>query len=273
MEILEPDWPAPARVRALTTTRLGGVSRGPYASLNLADHVGDEPSQVVRNRALLRECLGLPSEPRWLRQVHGCAVADIGALGPPVAGAAAGTAAADISGAAAPAVAAADASTGASCTADAAMATRAGEVCAVMTADCLPVLLCDRQGTRVAAVHAGWRGLAAGVVEAAVRRLAVPHDELLCWLGPAIGPRAFEVGPEVRALFLAGDASTASAFAPSPQGKWRADLYALARTRLRACGVRRVFGGGWCTHSDGRRFFSFRRDGVTGRMASLIWIL
>lgn len=253
MEFLEPDWPAPARVRALTTTRAGGVSRGPYASLNLADHVGDEPSHVVRNRALLRERLGLPAEPRWLRQVHGCAVADIA-----------------IDAAARSETAAAG---DAECTADAAIATRAGEVCAVMTADCLPLLLCDRQGTRVAAVHAGWRGLAAGVIEAAVGRLAGPQDELLCWLGPAIGPRAFEVGAEVREHFLAGDTAAAAAFAPAPAGKWRADLYALARQRLRGCGVHRVYGGSLCTHTDRRRFFSFRRDGVTGRMASLIWLV
>jgi YfiH family protein len=242
MDWIEPDWPAPAAVRALCTTRSGGVSRGTYASLNLADHVGDEPSHVEQNRALLRAHLGLPADPHWLQQVHGCSVADVSA---------------DARG----------------CQADAAIALRPGEVCAVMTADCLPLLLCDRGGCRVAAVHAGWRGLAEGVIEAAVARLAVSPRDVLCWLGPAIGPQAFEVGAEVRACFLAegGDDAKAS-FRPVPGGKWLADLYSLARMRLRRCGIHGVWGGGLCTYSDRERFFSYRRDGATGRMASLIWI-
>jgi len=169
---IEPDWSAPTRVRALCTTRSGGVSAGPFAGLNLADHVGDEPSLVAQNCALLRKHFALPTEPHWLRQVHGCTVAD--AVRDPR-----------------------------DCRADAVIATCPGEVCAVLTADCLPLLLCDEAGTRVAAVHAGWRGLAAGVIEAAVARLATPPREVLCWLGPAIGPEAFEVGAEVRARFLA----------------------------------------------------------------------
>jgi len=240
---IEPDWPAPPRVRACCTTRSGGVSTGSFAGLNLADHVGDEPSAAARNRALLRARLALPAEPHWLRQVHGCAVADT-------------------------AVDSRDRR------ADAVIAARSGAVCAVLTADCLPLLLCDEAGIRVAAVHAGWRGLAAGVIEATVARLEVPPRRLLCWLGPAIGPGAFEVGAEVRACFLAqGDTTgTQAAFVPAPSGRWLADLYALARERLRACGVARIQGGGLCTYTDPERFFSYRRDGVTGRMASLIWI-
>jgi hypothetical protein len=242
MDWIEPDWSAPSQIRALCTTRSGGISSGSFASLNLADHVGDEPISVARNRALLREHLDLPSEPLWLQQVHGCAVADIS----PTSG---------------------------RCAADAAVAMRAGEVCVVMTADCLPLLLCDAQGTCVAAIHAGWRGLAAGVVEAAVARLGVPPPEVLCWLGPAIGPDAFEIGAEVRACFLdRGGEDTKAAFRPSAAGNWLADLYALARERLRRCGVDRIWGGGLCTYSEPERFFSYRRDGVTGRMASLIWI-
>jgi YfiH family protein len=226
-------------VRGVSTTRRGGVSTGPYADWNLGDHVGDDPGAVARNRALLRERLALPREPRWLRQVHGCAVAE-GAAG--------------------------------ECEADAAVARAPGEVCAVLTADCLPLLLCDRAGTRVGAVHAGWRGLAAGVIEAAVRRLDVPPGELLCWLGPAIGPDAFEVGPEVRERFLAGLGPGAADACRPAAGRWLADLYALARQRLAGLGVTRVWGGDLCTYADPGRFFSYRRDGVTGRMATLVWI-
>jgi YfiH family protein len=239
---IEPDWPAPPGVRAVSTTRLGGVSAGPFRSLNLGDHVGDDPRAVTCNRERLRAALELPEEPRWLAQVHGCDVADAG-RDPP------------------------------GCRADASAAFEAGRVCAVLTADCLPLLMTDRAGTRVAAVHAGWRGLAHGVVEAAVARLAVAPGELLCWLGPAIGPEAFEVGDEVRECFLRtqGDAAT-EAFRPTPEGTWLADLYALARLRLADAGVASVHGGGLCTYGDGERFFSYRRDGVTGRMASLVWI-
>jgi len=242
MRWIEPNWPAPARVRAVSTTRVGGESRGPYASLNLGDHVGDDPAAVTQNRRLLRERLALPAEPHWLRQVHGCAVAGVQLDDP-------------------------------GCEADAAVAFGPGAVCAVLTADCLPLLLCDRAGTRVAAVHAGWRGLAEGVIEAAVVRLAADPGDLLVWLGPAIGPAAFEVGGEVRERFLAtGGAAAAAAFRPDGGGKWLADIYLLARLRLRSVGVDGVFGGGLCTWSDPVRFFSYRRDGATGRMASLIWL-
>ena len=241
MHWIEPAWPAPPQVRALTTTRRGGTSSGAYASLNLAAHVGDRPDCVARNRALLIRQARLPAEPLWLEQVHGCEVVDIGA------GTAGGRA-------------------------DAAIARGAGRVCAVLTADCLPLLLCDRAARAVAAVHAGWRGLAAGVIEAAVARLAVPRQDLLCWLGPAIGPGAFEVGHEVRRRFVRQDAAAASAFRLRDNGRWLADLYALARLRLTTLGIGSVHGGGRCTYSEAQRFFSYRRDGATGRMASLIWI-
>ena len=236
-----PDWPAPPRVRACTSTRSGGHSSAPYAGFNLGDHVGDDPAAVAANRRLLAAELELPAQPRWLRQVHGCAVLDAAAEG-------------------------------ADCTADAVLARGPGRVCAVLTADCLPLLLCDRAGTRVAAVHAGWRGLAAGVIEAAVERLGRPPSELLAWLGPAIGPDAFEVGPEVRAAFVRSDPAAADAFVPVRPGHWLADIYRLARLRLAALGVGLVSGGDYCTVSDPERFYSFRRDGVTGRMASLIWL-
>jgi hypothetical protein len=236
-ELLRPDWPVPGRVHAWITTRRGGVSAGRYASLNLGDHVGDDPAAVARNRTLLAAELGLPAAPLWLRQVHGCgvALAEDGARG---------------------------------CEADATVARGPGRVCAVLTADCLPLLLCDRRGHRVAAVHAGWRGLCDGVIEAALDALGVPGPELLCWLGPAIGPGAFEVGDEVRAAFLARDSGANAAFRPSPQGRWLADLYTLARRRLAARGVGYVGGGCYCTFSDA----SYRRDADTGRMASLIWL-
>ncbi len=240
IEWLTPDWPASASVHAATTTRGGGVSAGAYASLNLGDHVGDAPAAVAENRRRVQAALGLPAAPAWLSQVHGTDVVDAAA--------------------------------GCGCAADAAVADRPGVVCAVLTADCLPLLLCDRAGSRVAAVHAGWRGLLAGVVEATLARLALPGSELLVWLGPAIGPDAFEVGPEVREAFLAVDTAAAAAFRPSPQGRWLADIYLLARQRLARCGVTAVYGGDRCTVHEAQRFYSYRRDGVTGRMASLIWL-
>jgi YfiH family protein len=238
---LVPDWPAPPRVRACTTIRSGGVSEGAYTALNLAEHVGDDIGHVLENRRRLKAALRLPGEPCWLRQVHGTAVVDAFRGGE-------------------------------ACEADAAYAARSGAVCAVLTADCLPLLLCDRGGTRVAAVHAGWRGLLYGVVENAVRALHCPGPELLAWLGPAIGPRAFEVGEEVRAAFLAADPAAAATFVPSPGGRWLADIYGLMRQRLAALHVTAMYGGHWCTVSDAARFYSYRRDGITGRMASLIWL-
>jgi len=240
-DFLWPDWPAPSRVRAVSTTRICGVSQSPYASLNLGDHVGDAPGAVAENRARLRSVLSLPAEPCWLQQVHGnCAVDAAEQTWP--------------------------------CQADAAYTDQPGVVCAVLTADCLPLLLCDRAGTRVAAVHAGWRGLANGVIERALAGFATSGSELMAWLGPAIGPRAFEVGDEVRAEFVAHDAAAASAFQSARAGHWYADLYTLARQRLAACAVTAVYGGDCCTFTDAARFYSYRRDGSTGRMASLIWL-
>jgi len=241
MNWLTPDWPAPANVRAVITTRLGGVSAGPYQSWNLGDHVGDEAHAVARNREILRQSLGLPGQPHWLSQVHGCTVAETATSVPGIE-------------------------------ADAVCARRPGEVCAVLTADCLPLLICDRTGGRVCAVHAGWRGLAAGVIEAALARLERPGPELLVWLGPAIGPAAFEVGDEVYSAFVDQAGEARAAFRPGRTGRWLADLYLLARQRLARQGVGYVGGGEYCTVTDSERFFSYRRDGVTGRMASLIWL-
>jgi YfiH family protein len=244
----EPDWPAPARVRALSTLRKGDTANGqpghvagPYADFNLGTHVGDEPGRVAANRAALRSAL--PAEPLWLSQVHGTRVVNAdGADVPP------------------------------NSEADAAVARKAGVVLAIQTADCLPVLLCDRAGSVVAAAHAGWRGLSAGVIENAVGAMGVPPGDVIAWLGPAIGPRAYEVGADVVEAFTAGDAGAATSFAPKANGKFLADLYALARRRLARLGVASVSGGDACTHAEADRFFSFRRDGRTGRMASLVWL-
>jgi YfiH family protein len=243
---IEPHWPAPANVLALCTTRQGGRSEPPYATFNLAHHVGDSPIAVSANRALLAADLPPGTEVSWLEQVHGTAVIEARAGAPlPVA--------------------------------DAQWSRRRGVACAIMTADCLPVLFCSTAGDVVAAAHAGWRGLLAGVLEATVSAIATPADHVLAWLGPAIGPSAFEVGREVRDAFIdAADPSeghrVAACFTPSAgrEEHWFADLYGLARIRLSALGVTRVYGGEYCTHSDDSRFFSFRRDGQTGRMASLI---
>jgi YfiH family protein len=236
-----PDWTAPARVGSLVTTRRGGLSVGVFASLNLGEHVGDDPAAVAANRELVRRRIA--ARPVWLRQIHGTRVID-----------------------------AADSAEPHPPEADAALARQAGVACAVMTADCLPVLLCDTRGTVVAAAHAGWRGLLAGVIEATVAAMQASGQDLLAWLGPAIGPQAFEVGSEVRAAFVAADPDAAEAFCPSGNGKWLANIYVLAWQRLAKRGITRVFGGGFCTVSETERFYSHRRDGRTGRMASLIWL-
>jgi YfiH family protein len=246
---LRPDWPdLPAGVAALTTLRSGGVSRGAYddgsngGGLNLGVHVGDAIESVRENRALLQAVL--PTLPAWLTQVHGTRVVNAAAV----------TTAEN---------------------ADASIAVGAGAVCAVLTADCLPVLLCDAMGRVVGAAHAGWRGLLNGVLENTVQAMrAEGADRITAWLGPAIGPQRFEVGPEVHAAFVARDARHDTAFKPlavSP-GKYLADIYGLARLALAEAGVDRISGGGFCTVSDAARFYSYRRDGVTGRFASLIWI-
>lgn len=243
-EWLVPDWPAPANVHALMTTRAGGVSLPPYDSFNTASHVGDDPAAVAENRRLLRQWL--PADPLWLNQVHGCNVVSECGDGIPDA--------------------------------DASVAFAANTVRAILTADCLPVLFCDASGSAVAAAHAGWRGLAGGVLEVTVDAMRVPPESIMAWLGAAIGPEAFEVGDEVREIFVAQHPLTAIAFRPALPGtldgaprKWLADLYALARIRLSACGVTQVYGGGFCTFSDSERFYSYRRKPQTGRMASLIW--
>ncbi len=236
-----PDWPAPASVHAVTTTRQGGVSQGAFSSMNPADHVGDDPEAVATNRVRLQQWLALPSGPAWLQQVHGTKVVD--------AASASGTP-----------------------QADAAYTCTPGVVCAVLTADCLPLLLSDRAGECIAAVHAGWRGLVAGVIEQAVQALQRPGADLLAWLGPAISPAAYQVGDEVRDTFMEYDQRAAAAFAAAAGGGWQADLYRLARQRLEDCGVVDVYGGGYCSYSEAERFFSYRRDGVCGRMATLIWL-
>ncbi|MCB1921303.1 MAG: peptidoglycan editing factor PgeF [Candidatus Competibacteraceae bacterium] len=239
--LIIPDWPAPVQVRAVSTTRWGGVSQPPCDSLNLAGHVGDDPLDIAENRRRLARALNLVHEPAWLEQVHGTTVVKAETVSAPVI-------------------------------ADAAWTRELNRPCVVMTADCLPVLLCDRAGTVVAAIHAGWRGLAAGVIDATVVCMKRPPIELLAWLGPAIGPDAFEVGEEVRATFLELDAGNAACFRPSPAGRWLADLYELARQQLRGLGVSAIYGGEFCTFSEPERFFSYRREPRTGRMASLIWL-
>lgn len=236
-----PDWPAPARVRAFATTRAGGVSEGEYGSLNLGEVAGDDPARVRENRRIVGA--HLPSTPRWLAQVHGAAVADLDA--PAQDG---------------------------SAVADAAVTSVPGRVAVVLTADCLPVLLCREDGSRVAAAHAGWRGLAAGVLENAVAALGGEAARTFAWLGPAIGPSAFEVGPEVRHAFVSVDRGAADAFVPGRGDRYMADLYALARRRLARAGVGGISGGGYCTHSERERFFSYRREKRSGRLGAFIWI-
>jgi YfiH family protein len=237
---LPAQWPAPGHIHAGCTTRLGGVSQPPYDSLNLAMHVEDDPESVLVNRRRLSTYLGLPAEPHWLQQVHGCGVStDDRPLE----------------------------------TADACVTQIRGRVCAVMTADCLPLLIADRTGTCVAAVHAGWRGLASQAISQTIDKMPVAASELLAWLGPAIGPKAFEVGGEVRDEFLRQNARFADCFVTGRQpGKWLLDIYRLARLQLAACAVDNVYGGSFCTYQDTQRFYSYRRDKMTGRMASLIWM-
>jgi YfiH family protein len=241
--LLEFEWKLPAGVRAAFTTRGGGVSAGEWNSLNLGAHVGDATDNVAENRRRLARLLGMKAEPAWLHQVHSTAVCDLDHVKHrrlPV-------------------------------TADAAITSQSDYACVVMVADCLPVLFASRDGKKIAAAHAGWRGLAGGVLEHTVLALGVPHGELTAWLGPAISREHFEVGDEVQEAFVAMDAGAAAAFTPNARGKWQADLLALARRRLNALGVKDVSGGEWCTFADSAKFFSHRRDGKGGRMAALIW--
>lgn len=241
LQWIEPDWPALPNVRAISTLRYGGVSHAPFDSLNLATHVGDDPKAVNENRCRLKNILQLPNEPCWLQQVHGIDVVFASLYeSPPVA--------------------------------DAVVATRPGQVCVVMTADCLPVLFCARDGSGVAAAHAGWRGLASGVLETTVQALECDPANLMAWLGPAIGCSAFEVGDEVRDVFIDRHPQNHQCFLRNNQQRWTADLYALARNELAELGVQNIFNTAACTVNDSSQFFSYRRDGQTGRMASMIWL-
>ena len=242
ISFIEPDWPAPVRVRALTTTRSGGISEAPWHSLNLGDHVGDNPAHVAENRQRLADSIGLPADRiAWIRQTHGTRVARFPGPENPEA--------------------------------DASVTSETGIACAILTADCLPVVFCNTEGTKIAAAHAGWRGLCNGILENTAKQIGTPENTL-AWLGPAIGPDQFEVGPEVRKAFLAHNPQAAVAFKPSPNrpGHYLANLYQLARQRLNSAGITQIYGGTHCTVTESDRFYSYRRDGTTGRMATLIWL-
>ena len=239
MNLIKPDWQLPEGLHAAVTLRSGGVSQGLYASLNPASHVNDAADAVLTNRAMIKQMLALPAEPVWLQQVHGVDVVKADQV-------------TDLP------------------EADASFTDQSGVVCAVLTADCLPVLFCGDQGAVIGAAHAGWRGLQAGVIEQTIA--AMNCRDLQVWLGPAIGPAHFEVGDEVREAFVSQNPDASVAFSATQAGKWLADIYQLARIRLANLGVEQVYGGGLCTVSDAQRFYSYRRDGAaTGRMASLIW--
>jgi YfiH family protein len=242
-DLILPDWPAPAGVRAAFSLRSHGVSSPPFDSFNIAAHVGDEPGAVAENRRRLREHLELPAEPTWLTQVHGSRVADL-----------------DV-----------ESSGGSLAPADGAVTRIPDRVCAIQVADCMPVLFASADGAAIGAAHAGWRGLAAGVLDAVVAAMRAPPEGLFAWLGPAIGQTHFEVGDEVRAAFLAADPGAGAAFTANPRGRWQCDLHGLAKRRLATLGVTRIHGGACCTYADAGRFFSYRRDGRCGRMAALIW--
>ena len=242
LQWLTPNWPAPPQIKAFSTTRQGGFSEQSYNSMNLGDHVGDDAEKVAKNRTTLRSMLDLPNEPQWLKQIHGNKVIQI--------------------------------HTGSSATveADGCFTKQESNVCAVLTADCLPILITDKAGTTVAAIHAGWRGLANGIIDVALRALGLPNHSLLVWLGPAIGPTKFEVGEDVKSIFSEQAYNTDLAFKPKTANKWLLDIYQIARYNLIRNGVEQIYGGDQCTFSQSDRYFSYRRDGVTGRMASLIWL-
>jgi YfiH family protein len=240
-DFIQPNWPAANKIRAYTTTRIGGVSVAPYDSFNLAAHVGDNLDQVEKNRAILREKLQLPAEPLWLTQTHGTHVVAADATQPYIE-------------------------------ADASYTDRPNVVCAVQTADCLPLLICNRDATLVAAIHAGWKGLAAGVIESTLTTLNVPGNELLVWLGPAMGPQAFEIGKDVYQAFTDKHSEAELGFKAISAEKWLANIYLLAKQRLHAFGITAIYGGEFCTFTESEKFFSYRRNPITGRMASLIWI-
>lgn len=250
-DCIVPDWPAPKNVRAVFTTRAGGVSKGGLAGLNLGKSVGDDPHAVAENRRRVEQLIGFP--PRWMSQIHGIDVAELDAIDPAHA-----------------------------MTADAVVSRQSGTVCTAMVADCLPVMFTDLGGTVVAAAHAGWRGLAAGVLEATIQSMRVPAANILAWMGPAIGPSKFEVGIDVRDAFVTLDSAAACAFQPidgTNDQKFLADIFALARIRLTAAGMvtTHIYGGGLCTVSHPERFFSHRREGKSGlksgRMAAFIHLV
>ncbi|GAW85887.1 laccase domain-containing protein [Bathymodiolus platifrons methanotrophic gill symbiont] len=235
---ITPDWPAPAYIRAATTLRTGGVSQAEFSSLNPADHVNDLPHHVLENRQRITSMLALPAEPVWLRQTHSVQVVCADQVTEPPE-------------------------------ADASYTRKNSTVCTVLTADCLPLLLCDRQGTMVAAIHGGWRGLLNGIIENTVLKMS--STELYAWLGPAIGTQCFEVSDDVRNAFTNKSAQFASAFKKHTEDKYLADIYQIARILLNKAGVKQIYGGQYCTVTDKERFFSYRRDGQTGRMATMIW--
>jgi len=239
--MITPDWPAPDNIKAANTTRIGGVSLPPYDSFNLANHVGDSVESVASNRGSLTKLAPLPNEPLWLEQTHSTLVIDSHNWHSGIE-------------------------------ADAIISHIDNHVCVVMTADCLPILLCNKQGDTVAAVHAGWRGLAAGIIEKTIHSFSCDPHDIMVWLGPAIGPSQFEVGVDVYHAFTQHDPQTKLAFQQSDPDHYLADIYRLARQRLNNLGISAIYGGDYCTVTDHQRFFSYRRDGVTGRMASLIWI-
>ena len=239
---LYPDWPAPDNIRALTTSRQGGKSSAPFNDLNLGLHVGDNTKIVQKNRQILSKTLNLTEPLVWLNQVHSDLVSNLDDKQPLI-------------------------------DADAAVTTRIMQVCTVMTADCLPVLFCNTAGTVVAASHAGWRGLCAGILEKTVASMQCDVQQIMAWLGPAIGATKFEVGDDVREAFIQVDSAAHNAFKPYAKGKWLADIYLLARQRLNIMGVQQIYGGGECTYTDSQRFYSYRRNPTTGRMASLIWMV
>jgi len=244
LTLIKPNWPAPPTIHALTTTRRGGQSVGPYAEFNLAAHVGDNSDQVTQNRLILQQELGLSTAPHWLNQTHSNTVLTLGPhpLDQPP-------------------------------TADGSYTAVQNRICTVLTADCLPILLCNRQGTEVAAVHAGWRGCLGGILGNAVACFRSPPEDLLAWLGPAIGPEAYEVGQDLVDAFTQHNELMAKAFAPRPQQKYLANLYLLATLELQSLGVQSIYGGEHCTYTENKTFFSYRREeGITGRIASLIWI-
>lgn len=243
-DLILPQWPQPSSVRSCVTTRNGGVSLPPYGSLNLGLHVGDDPKSVIANRQRLIDLAHLLAAPHWLEQVHGTRVMRLTQ----------------------------NTSQESTLIADAVYTRESGVVCCVMTADCLPVLFTSKAGDEVAAAHAGWRGLCAGILENTVSAFTAQPSDIIAWLGPAIGPQQFEVGGEVREAFMAIDSQAAQAFVPKGQ-KFLADIYQLARLRLHHSGVSEVYGGDFCTVSDSTKFYSYRRDVTTGRLASLIWLI